>query len=194
MAQNRAERRASPVKYPTSLDEWSHDRLLTVELPPTTDGKPVRKVDIEIPDFFALSNKGLIPNPLRSIAEKAETMFDPSEASDEEKTQYFEFVCWTVGRALKKPNLVEELGSPDAAQAWVAEHIPPMHRLILWQKCMHLFSEEDAAAFRALAAAMLQVSEAEIPPVRGLEDVATFPEGSVGAEPSVGSGEDGASA
>ena len=193
MPENRAERRSSKAKYPASLDEWSHDRILSIELPSATDGKPSRMVDIEIPDFFMLANKGLIPNPLRGIAEKAESMFDPAEASEEEKGLYFDFVCWTVGQVLKKPNLVEQLGSGEAAQEWVATNLTNAHRLLIWQRCMHLFTEADALAFQALAAAMLAArgEDTETPPVRGLDSVATFPDGSVSAEPAGGSGEDG---
>ena len=192
MPENRASRRASKF----TLDEWSHDRLLTIELPSVTEGKPDRTVEVEVPDFFMLANRGLIPNPLRGIAEKAESLFDPAEATEEEKAAYFDFVCWTVGRQLRSPNLVEELGSEELAQAWVADNMPNAHRLLIWQRCMHLFTEADARAFQALAAAMLEAQGAptETPPVRGLDSVATFPEGSVSAESPGGSGADGKSA
>lgn len=150
-----------PRKYPT-LNGWAHKRVVTIELDSDS------KVDFKLPDLGVWIANGRIPNPLRPIAEKLEFgMVEVEKLSDEDRQAYYELQSFIVATHLVKPNLVEELGSEEAAKGWVLENMPPSHRDRIWLAAFHVVPEEvmrsvlDLANFRDESAGDLSVVGSE---------------------------------
>lgn len=170
---NRQQRRSSSAKYPTSLDAWEHDKLLKGLRLPAVGNGPERMVDFEIPDLAASVMRGEVPNPLASMALRVDTdVIAPAELGDDEKRTYFALMNRIIATHLRKPNLVEMTGSVEAAEAWVAQKMPPLHRILLWQRCVHIFSKEDV--LRMIED--LEGGEVSGADVSSISDLATFPD------------------
>ena len=136
---SRATRRASAQTYP-ALDSWGHAKVITVPL-----GDLV--VDYEVPDLDAYIARGLIPNPLLPMARRVVVGIGPKDEQQMDDTDfraYFDLRCRIIASHLRRPDLVAELGSEEAAIAWVAEQMPPGHRDILWRCSVHMFDAEQA--------------------------------------------------
>lgn len=147
--------------YP-ALDKWAHRRIVTVEIDADM------KVDFRLPDLGVWIAQGRIPNPLRPIAEKIEFgIVEPEKLSDEERQTYYDLQAFIVATHLVKPNLVEELGSEEAAKEWVMEEMPPTHRDLIWLRAFHLIPDEvmasigDVTRFRDEPASGLSVVGSE---------------------------------
>lgn len=172
---NRATRRASGVDYPTSLDEWAHDGIITVQLPAVGDHK-ARLVDYELPNLWSYVALGRVPNPLASLAMRIRSeVIAPDSLSSEEKVSYYALQTHIIATHLKRPNLVEELGSEDAAVAWVAANLPEDHLWKLWMLSVHIFDPAEMAE-----------------QLRGLLDLESFRDRKSGEDVPSGSDADGA--
>jgi hypothetical protein len=147
---NRAARRhplkASEKNYLT-LDTWAHDAIVEVDLGSGFD-------EIEMPQFEDyLIDGGVIPEPLVGIAQRYE---DEGPAlvttSPEEKAAYRDLKLWMIATHLRKPNLVKDLGSEEAAIAWVREHVTSNQRSTLFLRCaFHITDAQLATNLAALA-------------------------------------------
>lgn len=175
---NRADRRASGAKYPTSLDRWDHDRVLKgVEIPSASGGQPFL-VDFELPNLNTFAKLGDIPNPIAEIAIKAEwdTSFNPLTAQGDDRKDYFDLMCYVIAWGLRKPNVVEELGSLEAGAAWVAKWTV-QQQMVLWSRSQHMVAQEDIEA-----AAMLKKEVEE--GINSVADLKDFRHGGRGADVS----------
>jgi hypothetical protein len=150
-------------RYP-SVSEWEHARVVPVDLGEFT-------VDLELPDLFvfALTDKGF-PNPLRSVAELTKALQAESE-EEEDLRNLLELQTYVIARQLRKPNLLEELGSIEAAQQWVIDKMVPEHRKKLWEYCVyHRPAAEVMEEARSVAALLPFPDErADVAPVDGGE-------------------------
>lgn len=123
--------------YP-SLDAWAHKRVATVELDEET------KADVRLPELGVWLAQGRIPNPLRSMAEQLEySMVEPAKLNTEERKEYYDLQAFIIATHLVKPNLIEELGSQEAAAEWVLEEMPPVHKDKLWMQMLFHFNPEE---------------------------------------------------
>lgn len=155
--------------YPT-LSSWGHAKVTTISLGEFS-------VDYRVPDLDAFIARGMIPNPLLPMAIKiAGSVKAPNEAemSAEERKAYFDLRCHIIGTHLVRPNLVEELGSGEAAAKWVAEEMPPGHRDQLWAASVHFLAGEEL--------------------MRSIADLLRFPDRSAGNLVPTGGAEDGQTA
>jgi hypothetical protein len=125
-----------------SLAAWEHARLLK-DLPLPSG----QVVDFEVPDLWTYVLYGMIPNPLAAMAMQVESKqgLDPMELDADAQRRYADLVYWTIATHLRKPNLVEELGSEEAAIAFVRDKMLPDDRGLLWSKAVHLITPEDIA-------------------------------------------------
>lgn len=190
---NGTTRRAAAAQYPRGLADWAHDKLVRgLELDPVGDG-PRRMVDLEIPDLAHMAIHGNMPNPLAAIALRVEEGVTPAKLTDDEKGAYFDLMCHVIATQLRKPDLVSDLGGLDAAVKWVAEQMPPTHRIAIWQRCVHLFGPDDILAMIQLAedAAEDQVSGRD---VKSISDLATFRDEPTSAEVPASGRAEGAAA
>jgi len=119
------------------LTQWEHLRIREVDL----DGETVT---IELPDLAVMSHMGIVPNPLReAIAKIPEAVKDEDSLSSDELKAQILLQGYVIGHQMREPNLVEELGSIEAAQDWVINKMPPEHRKRLWDICLfHRTSDE----------------------------------------------------
>lgn len=181
---NRAERRASPAKYPTSLEAWDHDRVLKGVLIPSATSGPGFLVDYEMPNLQAIAKMGDLPNPLAEMAIRADwdTEFSPLRASNEERETYFDLMCHVIAWGLRKPNAVEKAGSLEAAAAWVSRWTVEQ-QMALWMRSQHMVSADD------IIAAADSMKEAKGSDLANVADLGEFRE--VGRGPAAA--EDGAS-
>lgn len=178
MTANRATRRASAAQYPKTLDAWSHDRMVKgLRLPAVGDG-PERLVDYELPNLATFAKLGDIPEPLVAMAIKAEwdPAFSPLSAAPEEQRTYYDLMCWVIAWGLRKPNVVEELGSLAAAATWVDANVHDTQKVAIWQRAQHLLDPTDVLT--ALQALSEEVKGSEVNTVADLE---TFRDGGRGA-------------
>jgi hypothetical protein len=167
---NRATRRASGAKYPASLDEWAHDRLIKgLELPAVGDAKP-RLVDFELPSLNVFAQLGDIPSPLAELAVRAEwdVEFSPLTAPNEERRTYYELMCWVIAWGLRKPDVLAELGTLEAAARWVSENIHDTAKVVIWARAQHMVSAEDVLA--ALTQSTKEVKGSDVASVADLGD------------------------
>lgn len=167
---NRAQRRSSTAKYPTSLDQWAHDRLIRgLELPAVGDG-PDRLVDYELPNLNTFAKLGDVPQPLAAMAVKAEwdPEFNPMASGDEERKTYYDLMCWVIAWGLRKPNVLEEMGGNLAnAAAWVDANIHDTQKVAIWQRAQHMIDPNDVLA--ALEAIQQEVKGSDLSSVADLE-------------------------
>jgi hypothetical protein len=169
---NRAERRASGVDYPSSLTDWSHDKIVTITLD-AIGGGPARVVDFELPDLVMFATRGMLPNPLlREMALKVDNGLTPGKLTEEEQGTYFDLMAWIIATGLRRPDLVSELGGAHEAAEWVATQMPPAHRIAIWQRAVHIFSPEDLLRFFEATGGVEDTPGSE---VSSVSDLATFP-------------------
>lgn len=131
-------------KYP-SVQSWAHRRIVEVDLDADL------KVDFRLPDLGVWIAQGRIPNPLRNMAENIEYgIVNPEQLSDEDRQAYYDLQAFIVATHLVKPNLIEELGSQEAAMDWVRNEMPPTHRDLIWLRAFHIVPADIAGSLTDL--------------------------------------------
>lgn len=174
---NRADRRASGAKYPTSLDAWAHDAVIKgIELPKVGDG-PERLVDFEVPNLSHFAKRGDLPNPLQAMAIRAEwdESLDLSTFDTESLMSYYDLMCWAIAWGLRKPDVITLTGSLEAAAEWVDVNIRTKQKAVIWQRAMHIFDPEDVVKLeQALARLSKEVKGSD---VGSVTDLAPFRDG-----------------
>lgn len=130
--------KAEPAKEYATLDTWAHSTEIDLQL---SNGQ---WVTYRIPDLSAYIALGHIPNPLAGMALQIETEgVVASKLDDDERRTYFDLQCWIIATHLRVPNLVAELGTEQAATAWVESEMHPDDRALLWSRSVHSFDAEE---------------------------------------------------